>query len=374
MEDVPIGEWSGQVGGAEQAEMFADSGIHLDVAGVSGVEDHFREDGVAQAGGGSVAGGIPVFEASFPIPKSPAEAKVVAGGAHIAIKIRAGGVVCNFVGAEFADVNGTAVKVRPCFGELESAEEGGGAGRVLVGGKRVVAGKPFDDPWFVAGGRDGRERCGRRAGIDKAGGERCGAGPGGALMREEEGFVGVDSDDEVGVFGREAQGGELADAVEIAGTDEDGAVGVGQADATDGFGEDGIEEFGGGGVLWFIQKLESDEMGLAGVTGGDLFPDFIELVGFGGGIGGEGVEVMNVHESAETLSESAVHECIDLLGEGFVDGEVGAGPCVIVPAGGNADVIETFGTDVGEVGGVVGLAPILAGGSFEVVAEIDATH
>src|ERR1043166_8756542 len=109
----------------------------------------------------------------------------------------------------------------------------------------------------------GRERSGRRAGKQDAGGGGVRQRPFRTLVGGVIRVITVDDRDQVGFrVGQNETGGgfdfEFVHAIPLSGAEEDRPVGVGQANLPDGFGVDLVEQDRGGGAVRFVQQLEGD--------------------------------------------------------------------------------------------------------------------
>ena len=145
-------------------------------------------------------------------------------------------------------------------------------------------------------------------------------------MGEEEWVVAVHGDDQVLIVVGQPQATELVDAVPLTGPDEDRAIGVDLADAADGLGPDRVDHLGRRGILGLVQQLERQARGRLPVVGRELLPDRQELRRLPLGVGGEVVEVVDVHDHAQALRQRRVDQLIGAREELGLDAVPGAGP------------------------------------------------
>ena len=197
-----------------------------------------------------------------------------------------------------------------------------------------------------------------------------GHGPFGALVSEKERLVIVDCDDNVFVLGWEAKSAEFSNAIPVARSNEERSIRISLPDLSNRFGIDRIHHLRRGGAVRFIKKLKGKTIRIGGIVCRDLSPDGVELFRPGGRIGSELVEMMDVDDDVEALIERILDEEIrfgkHLAGERVVRRRTG----VMVPGNGDSNVVEAFGANGRQIRGIVLNAPVLAGGSFEIVAEI----
>src|SRR3954467_14012759 len=99
----------------------------------------------------------------------------------------------------------------------------------------------------------------------------------------------------------------------MAGSEENCSGRIGFANFLNGLGEDWINDFGGGRVLWFVQQFERQTGGLILIMSGDLLPKADEFIGLSGGSGGKIIEMMDIDENTQALVESVCDDEIDLF-------------------------------------------------------------
>ena len=157
--------------------------------------------------------------------------------------------------AEFADVDGGVVKLRPALGEGEGDVDAVGvpAGEAVLldeelSGEGGLLFEVFGDVFGGGGVGDVAE------GLDG------GVGPGGSLVGEGEGLVVVEGVDDVGK-GERLEGEEVFETGPAGSAGDDGVVG---GDAADLFGDEGLDALPavGVGLLGLVHDLEEDVVGI----------------------------------------------------------------------------------------------------------------